>query len=146
MPTPEENRELARRFMEEVFNNKNLDYAEEWMDDGFIEHSPQAPDIPPDKKGTLESFRMMFAASPDMKAEVLDLIASGNKVAIRGRFSGTDQGGFMPGTPATGKPFSMEGIDVVTLTDDGRLSEHYGVVDVMGAMGQLGLLPPSPGA
>src|SRR6266849_4557106 len=57
---------------------------------------------------------------------------------------GTDTNGFMPGTPATGKPFSMGAIDVFTFDDEGMNTEHYGVYDIMGTMGQLGLLPAPP--
>jgi hypothetical protein len=31
MPTPEENMQSVRAFAEEVFGNKNLDYAAEWL-------------------------------------------------------------------------------------------------------------------
>jgi hypothetical protein len=38
MPTPEENMQSVRAFAEEVFGNKNLDYAAEWLADDFVEH------------------------------------------------------------------------------------------------------------
>jgi hypothetical protein len=45
------------------------------------------------------------------------------------------------GFGATGKPFSVEGIDVVAIDDDGRFTEHYGLFDVPAMMQQLGLMP-----
>ena len=48
------------------------------------------------------------------------------------------------GAPATGKSFSVEGIDVVAIDDDGRFTEHYGLFDVPTMLQQLGLMP-APG-
>lgn len=143
MTTPEQNKELVRKFYDEAFTNQNLDYLEDALSDDFIDH-PQNPEFSPDKKGAIEGLRFMFGASPDMKVEVLDLIASGNKVAIRARFTGTDSGtgwGASMGAPATGKPYAVEGMEIATVGDDGKLTEHYGLLDVAGMMMQLGLMP-----
>ena len=80
MPTREQNKELVRRFIDEVFNKKNLDYAMEAISDDFVEHQV-LPGMTPDKKGTMEQFRVLLEASPDMKAEIHELIASGDRVA-----------------------------------------------------------------
>jgi predicted ester cyclase len=99
------------------------------------------PGTTPDKKGAIDSYRIFFAASPDMTAEIHDMVAAGDKVEIRATYRGTDEGGFIPNMPATGKPFEMEAIYVVRLNDHGQIAEHWGVVDTIGTMGQLGLLP-----
>jgi predicted ester cyclase len=82
-----------------------------------------------------------FAASPDLTAEIHDMVAAGDRVAIRATHRGTDKGGFIPGMPATGKAFEMEAIYIVRVDDAGKIAEHWGVVDTIGTMGQLGLLP-----
>ena len=53
----------------------------------------------------------------------------------------------MMGAPATGKPFTAESIDVLTVGDDLKFKEHYGIFDVGAVMMQLGLAapPPQPG-
>ena len=142
MPTTEENKELCRRFFEEVFNGHSLDYAEESMADDLIEHQP-FPGMSPDKKGALDMFRAMFEMSSDMKAEIVNLIASGDRVAIHSVSRGTDTGGAM-GTPPTNKPYEMASIDIVRVNDEGKFAEHWGITDTMTMMGQLGLLPPPP--
>ena len=38
MPTPEENMQSVPTFAEEVFGNKNLKYADDWLADDFVEH------------------------------------------------------------------------------------------------------------
>jgi predicted ester cyclase len=103
MPTPEENMQSVRTFAEEVFGNKNLEYAADWLADDFVEHQV-FPGTTPDKKGAIDSYRIFFAASPDMTAEIHDMVAAGAKVAIRATYRGTDEGGFIPNMRATGKP------------------------------------------
>jgi steroid delta-isomerase-like uncharacterized protein len=147
MRTPDEAKELPRRFYDEVFNQHNLKYAEGAMADGVVEHSPLDPRMGNDRAAALATIQTILDNSPDMKAEILDMVATGDKVAVRARFSGTDSGkgwGAPMGAPATGKAFSVEGIDVVTIDDDGRFTEHYGLFDVPGMMMQLGLMP-APG-
>jgi len=70
------------------------------------------------------------------------MVASGAMVAIRATYRGTDEGGFIPNMPATGKAFEMEAMYVVRVNGEGQISEHRGVVDTIGTMRQLGLLPP----
>jgi hypothetical protein len=38
----------------------------------------------------------------------------------------------------------VEAIYIVRVDEEGKIAEHWGVVDTIGTMGQLGLLP-SPG-
>jgi predicted ester cyclase len=124
-------------------------YADSAIADDLIEHNPFGPDLSHDKAGALETFRRIHANTPDIAVEILDMVASGDRVAIRSRMNGTDSGagwGALMGAPATGKPFSVEAIDVAVMNDEGKWSEHYGLVDVGGMMMQLGLLPMPEGA
>jgi steroid delta-isomerase-like uncharacterized protein len=143
MPTPEENKSLAESFVKEVFNNHNIQFVQDSLAEDFIEHE-ETPGITPDKQGAITWFSSVFAAVPDSRAEIKHIIASGDRVVIHSTFSGTDTGGFFPGMPATGKAFEMGGIDILRVNDDGTFGEHWGIQDVMSAMGQLGLLPPPP--
>ena len=103
MPTPEENMQFVRSFAEEVFGSKNLKYAADWLADDFVEHQV-FPGTTPDKKGAIDSYRIFFAASPDMTAR--------DPRHGRGRRQGCDQS-HVPGHrrrrihpqhPATGNP------------------------------------------
>ena len=49
MRSPEEAKETARRFIDEVFNQRNLKHAEEMLTEDFVEHSPPFPDFGTDK-------------------------------------------------------------------------------------------------
>jgi predicted ester cyclase len=102
MSTTEQNIRTVTEFARQVFGDKNLRYAVDWLADDFVEHQV-FPGTTPDKAGALESYRIFFDASPDMSAEIHDTVAAGDRVAIRATYRGTDEGGFIPGMPATGK-------------------------------------------
>lgn len=141
MASEEELKQKVREFDRKIFNEHDVAYVKDAVADGFVEHSP-APGMSADRDGLIATFEGMLRAMPDMSSELLDLVASGNKVATRSRFTGTDTGGFIPGTPPTGKKAIAESIDVVEFDADGKMISHYGIMDLMSVMGQLGLLPP----
>jgi predicted ester cyclase len=86
---------------------------------------------------------MLHAAFPDFKATIDDLITEGDKVVIRMTWRGTQKGEFM-GVPPTGKRVSFGVIDIIRIAG-GRFAEHWGQMDNMSMMHQLGALP-APGA
>jgi predicted SnoaL-like aldol condensation-catalyzing enzyme len=145
MRTPDEMRELNRRFVEEVFNKQDLGVADELLADDFTEHVDMAPGMTPDKAGALEWFKIGFGMSSDMKMEILRTIVSGDRIASHSRMRGTDTGGAMPGTPPTNKPFDVESIDIMRVNDEGKFTDHWGILDAMTMMQQLGMAPPPPG-
>ena len=143
MATPEENAETVRELIERVMNQGDIAFADKVLSDAYVERSPM-PGGSADKAGAIAMFEMMRDQTPDMRIEVEDVIASGNKVAVRSTMHGTDTKGFMPGMPATNKAFAMGAIDVFTFDENGMNTEHYGVYDIAGTMMQLGLAPAPP--
>lgn len=83
---------------------------------------------------------MYMQAFPDLRFEVQDMLASGDKVVARFRATGTQDGGFM-GMPASGRHVDVEGIDIIRFADDGLAHEHWGLFDALGMMQQLGAIP-----
>ena len=140
MTTPHENAATTRELIQRVLNEGDMGFAEKTLSELFVGTNPMAGGTA-DKAGAIAMFAMMRAWIPDMHTEVDDVIATGNKVAVRSTMTGTDTNGAMPGMPPTGKSFSMGAIDVFAFDDAGMNTEHYGVYDIMGMMGQLGLLP-----
>ena len=88
---------------------------------------------------------MYRAAFPDLRMEVEDVIASGDKVVVRARATGTHKGEFM-GMPATNKSIDAQLIDIMGMGADGLCHEHWGVVDQLAMMQQLGVVPAGPAA
>jgi predicted ester cyclase len=139
--SPDRMREGTEEFYA-AMNKKDLDGILSRLDDSIVDNQ-LPPGMPPGKEGAGMVFKMMFEAVPDGKYEILDVIVSGNKAAIRSSFAGT-QTGELFGMPATGKSFSVESIDIVEVNDDEKVIEHSGVTDVMGMMMQTGLVKPPP--
>ncbi|HRQ38582.1 MAG TPA: ester cyclase [Chloroflexota bacterium] len=123
----------------DLINAGDIDGFSHQLADDFVEHE-EIPGLPPTKVGVIQYFRLMLAAFPDMQMDVQDSFASGDKAVARLRVSGTHQGEFM-GIPATGNPVSVSLIDITRFGDDGLAREHWGVVDQLSMMQQLGVIP-----
>ena len=116
----------------------------ELVADDFIEHEG-GPGLPPTKEGTLEFFRILLAAFPDMRMDVEDLIASEDKTVARVKVTATHQGEFM-GVPPTDARVEIQLIDIMRFNDAGLVCEHWGVTDMLSLMQQLGVVPAGPAA
>ena len=116
----------------------------ELVADDFIEHEG-GPGLPPTKEGTLEFFRILLAAFPDMRMDVEDLIASEDKTVARVKVTATHQGEFM-GVPPTDARVEIQLIDIMRFDDAGLVCEHWGVADMLSLMQQLGVVPAGPAA
>jgi predicted ester cyclase len=138
----EQNKALFRRLMEEVFDRGNISLIDELFAPDFVEHEELPPGIPAGSEGVKQLSTMFRSAFPDFKATIDDMIAEGDKVVVRGTWSGTHEGEFM-GIPPTGKRVSFGVIDIVRIAG-GKFVEHWGQMDNMGLMQQLGL-SPAPG-
>lgn len=135
-----ENKELLRRFQDEVFGKGNLDLVDELFAGDFVGHSAGAEgDIhgPEEYKAFVATVR---AASSDMEVTVEDRIAEGDKVVQRVVATGTHDGEFM-GIEPTGNRFEISGIDIYRI-EDGKFVEGWEAADMMGMMQQLGVMEP----
>ena len=106
---------------------------------GFVEHE-ETPGLPPTKEGVLELFRGYRAAFPDMRMAVEEVIASGDRTVARVKVSGTQDGEFM-GMPPSGRRVEVQLIDIMRFDDAGLIAEHWGVVDMLSLLQQLGAIP-----
>jgi steroid delta-isomerase-like uncharacterized protein len=132
------------RSMYGMLSTGDIDGFGAMLGDDFVEHE-ETPGLAPTKDGVLQFFRMYRAAFPDLRLEPEDVLASGDKAVARVRATGTHQGEFM-GMPATGKSVDVQLIDIIRFDDDGLAREHWGVVDLMAMMQQLGVVPEGPPA
>jgi len=138
----EQNTALVRQMVDELFNRGNMSRADEFMAPDFVEREELPPGIPRDREGVKQLTAMLHSAFPDFKATIDDMVAEGDKVVIRQTWSGTQKGEFM-GVPPTGKSVSFGVIDIIRLSG-GKIVEHWGQMDSMGLMMQLGAIP-APG-
>ncbi|MGZ4288739.1 MAG: ester cyclase [Solirubrobacteraceae bacterium] len=134
----------TQRRLYDLLNAGDVEAFGALLADGFVEHEV-APGLAPTKEGVLEFFRIYRAAFPDLRMDPEDVLASGDKVVARVRATGTHEGEFM-GMPPTGKSVDVQVIDIMRFADDGLVHEHWGVVDMLAMMQQLGVVPEGPPA
>jgi predicted ester cyclase len=138
----EQNKSLTRRLFDEDLNEGNQDarfkIANEIVAPDFVDHTN-----PPGMQQGIENHKQIVtilrAAFPDLHWDFEDLVAEGDKVAIRITMHGTHQGEFF-GIPPTGKPVAVSGIHIMRYAN-GKLVEHWGNNNDLGMMQQLGVVP-----
>jgi steroid delta-isomerase-like uncharacterized protein len=134
----ETNKQTVRRLYD-LLNAGNVEEIQDMVTGGYDEHDP-LPGQGAGRDGVLDRYSMLIdALAPQFTIE--DVIAEGDRVVVRWTNSGTHVGEFA-GIPPTGRAFSIAGIDIYRVVE-GRLAEHWHVVDQLAMLGQLGVLPQS---
>jgi steroid delta-isomerase-like uncharacterized protein len=134
----EHNKQVVRRFIEEVQNKKNWDTFDALHQPDFVNLSAP-PGMPNDLDGGRIFLGAFLNAFPDCHFTVDDMIAEGDRVVTKKTFTGTHTGEFM-GIPATGKPVKITFVDILRLRD-GKIVEHWLSMDQLSFMQQLGVIP-----
>ena len=88
-------------------------------------------------------FRRYRAAFPDMQMNAEEVLVSGDRTVTRGTATGTHQGELM-GMPPSGKRIEVKFIDIMQFNDAGVVREHWGLMDMLSMMQQLGAIPEGP--
>ena len=130
------NQECLADFFQNVFNRGNIEATDRYVDSSLVDHAPW-PGHPATRTGFKTGLAEMRSSFPDLNVAVERIIAQDDLVVAHQRMSGTHLGAFM-GTPASGRTFNVEAIDIVRMKD-GRIVEHWGVLNTVGMMEQLGL-------
>ena len=137
----DDNKALMRRFLEEVFNKKNLAAIDEFIAPNHVDHTLPAF-LPTTPEGTKRATGMYLKAFPDLHLTVEDMIAEGDKVVTRFTSHGTQKRAFM-GIPPTSKQVTVTAIDINRIVG-GKSVEHWLNMDTQGLLQQLGVIP-APG-
>jgi len=133
--TAESNKAVVRRLFGEVLNPGDLGRAGELIGAGFVDRGG-APGQAPGPEGFEQANAMLRVAFPDLRLAVEEMVAEGDKVAVRFTARGTHRGEFM-GVPATGKRVAWEVISIVRVAD-GKIAERWSRSDAPGLRQQLG--------
>jgi steroid delta-isomerase-like uncharacterized protein len=133
----ERNKMLARRTVEEVYNQGNLAVVDELAASDLVIHSPSGDIHGP--AGAKQYVAALRAAFPDLHITIEDQIAEEDRVVTRWSARGTHTGEFQ-GIPPTGKPGRVTGIDIDRIAD-GKVVECWTNMDDLGLLQQLGVVP-----
>ena len=134
----EQYKTAARNFIEKGLNQRDLSALETYFSSDLIDHA-LPPGLPPGLEGRKIFASALLAAFPDLQVDVEDLIAEGDKLVTRYSVRGTHKGDLM-GIPATGKEVSITGTAIDRFVN-GQSIEHWEIIDQVGMMQQLGVIP-----
>ncbi len=103
---------------------------------------------------------MLYAAFPDRRYQIDDIVAEGDQVVCRmtvsGTFAGTPPRPLIPAEPgwvgvegtelvpasAIGKPYSVKHVHIFRVTDR-QITQHWAARDDLGLLLQLGAIAPT---
>jgi len=139
--------ELKRRFRhipEIIMNQGELDIADLEIAEDYVEHIPMPPQFPTNRQGFKDFVIMLRTAFPDLHYEVdhlttSDLIGENQKVVHRIVAHATHDGPWGP-IPPSHKKMSWTEIHI-GLYVEGKLVEHWGNINTLAIMQQMGAIP-----
>ncbi len=140
----EKNKTIVRRIFEDGENEGDVDAIASLTAPDFFDHDVHVetgiPGGPEDLREALLAIRKGF---PDIHVTIEDILAEGEKVVVRNTWRGTHEGEFN-GIPATGRRVEISGV-VIWRVSDGLISERWAVIDTLGLLRQLGVIPEQTG-
>jgi predicted ester cyclase len=128
------NKLIARRYLEEIYNQKRLAAIEELLPREAVD-------------GGKRFATMIYKAFPDLHITIEEMIAEHEKVVVRYNVRGTHKGAWNSSRtgpiPATGKEVSFGGVDIYRIVN-GQIWEEWSGEDYLGMLQQLGVYSPAP--
>jgi predicted ester cyclase len=120
-----------------MWNKRDPSAVDRYLAPAFIEHNPH---IPAGLAGRKQFATQLLAGFSDYHAEIQEIVAEGDRLVARVEWTGTQDGPFL-GRPATGNKLRFSTADFFRI-ENGRLAEHWDVVDSLPRAIALGLVPP----
>jgi predicted ester cyclase len=129
---------MVDRIPLEIINDGKFELIDELFAPDFVEHLSQ-PGVAPTREGYKQLLIALKTAFPDLHYVIDDTIESGDRTVHRVTATGTMKGDFA-GMSATGKSATWTEIHIARVAN-GRVVEHWGVVDQLSMLTQLGIVP-----
>jgi steroid delta-isomerase-like uncharacterized protein len=131
----ERNKELVRRYYE-ACNRRDMHAVFACFHEDLVHYS-RLSEYP--KSGVEYAFETTFAAFPDLKWSLVELIADGDQVAALVLIEGTHRGDYLGASP-TGKRVKVFSAEFARV-EDGTFIEHRGILDELHLIAQIGVVP-----
>ncbi|WP_242112482.1 ester cyclase [Luteimonas aquatica] len=127
---------ILRRYFDEVWNAGRLDALDELLTPDYVNHSPSIENPEPGPAGLKPIVVALRTAIPDLHYELLDFVATPDKIAAHVRVTGTQRGELF-GMPASGARIDVRQMQFEWLRE-GRICAHWRLTDEAALMRQLG--------
>jgi len=125
---------LAEQFVA-ACNAHDLDAILSCLAPGAVHHARLA-DYP--MAGIVNAFQATWTAIPDLRWEVIDIVATGDTVIVVADITGTHSGPYL-GQAGTGEKIKVRNFDYCKISG-GKFSEHWGLMDELHLLTQIHLL------
>jgi steroid delta-isomerase-like uncharacterized protein len=129
---------LTRRVFKDVWERGDIEAARECFARDYVNHDPAMPEVPPGFIGVLENVATYRTAFPDQRFMLHEILAAGDKVAVRFSVTGTHWGR-LGAIPPSGRTVTVTGISLFRI-ENGKISESWGHWDTLGLLQQVGAL------
>jgi steroid delta-isomerase-like uncharacterized protein len=130
---------LIRRLFEQAFNQGMVAVVDELVAPNSITYTPTWGMLN-NREGFKRLIAMFRSAFPDLHCTVEDEITQGDKVAAHWTMCGTHTG-LLLGNHPTRRPIVVQGM-IFARTENGQIVEDWTLIDQMGMLQQLGIVPP----
>lgn len=131
----ESNKALVRRWYDAFINGHDVDVLDDLLAPGFASHFLSgAPGRTRDELKEIDG--RMFAAFPNLRVTVEDMVADGDRIAVRYSSYGTHRGNAL-GIPATGQVAESTGMDFFRIAN-GKIAERWVEMDLTGLLMRIG--------
>jgi steroid delta-isomerase-like uncharacterized protein len=132
-----DNKAIMRAHVEVLFNQHRVQQTDEFFIHDYLDHAP-LPGQAPGLAGAKHKWTSYLTAVPDLRATVEDMVAEGDKLAVRWTVQGTHRGELL-GIPATDKPVRFSGISIYRLAV-GKIAEQWEQWDRLPLLRQFGVV------
>jgi steroid delta-isomerase-like uncharacterized protein len=133
----DDNKKIARRFMEECWNKGRMEAVDEVVSNNCRFHDPVFPSLTSGAENLKQHITMCRNAFPDLKFTIEDTIAERNEVVLHWTAHCTHRGPFL-GMQATDKSAKVSGTMICRI-DRGKIVEQWSDWNLLSLMEQLGL-------
>jgi predicted ester cyclase len=143
----QENKDLIRRAFATFDEQQNMAALNKFTAPDYIAHFPGVPG-PLDREGMKQFGNSFYAAFPGLRHQFEEVIAEGDKVAVRMMVRGIHTASLIgPGgtIPPTNKQMAISAMNIFRV-EDGKVVEHWAEFDMLGMLQQLGIIPPPEAA
>jgi len=120
------NKTLVRTFIETLLNKQNSGLIDDLLTADFVDHNAP-PEQLPGPAGVKRVLERILSVLADLRVEMEDMIAEGDRVVVRYRAEARHVGNFM-GFPASGKRLKWTTISIYRI-ENGRIAERWGLMD-----------------
>jgi predicted ester cyclase len=138
MTTTDTNKQICRDYFK-AFLTRDAGWMQKHVAKTFVRHDPGLDFEVRGPEGVLQLHDVLMPAFPDMRLDLEDLVAEGEKVLVRLVIRATHTGPF-GAMAATGRTIRVPVLDLFQVRD-GVLIEHWAQLDNLGMLKQLGALP-----